>query len=135
MKHIINLFLAVALIATASCSYIQNYDKPHLELSEQSPYTLTITKFSCGYGITEFNHFSGDFDKLDEKVYDALKGKSGSCKVYLEQQGKDNYGNDSHATNYIGDINIDELNKYQDWTYWQKDAGIKTLLYKNINKQ
>ena len=34
--------------------------------------------------------------------------------------------------NYIGDINIDELNRYQDWQFWQKDAGIRRLLSKQL---
>jgi len=132
MRSALNLLLAVILLLTASCDYIRNYDRPHLELTGQSPYTLNITKFSWGYGLVGFNQFSGDFDKLDENVYDLLKDKSGTCQVYMQAQDNDKYGNKDSTMKYIGDINIDELNKYQDWHYWQTSAGIRTLLYKQI---
>ncbi|GAB3915380.1 hypothetical protein [Mucilaginibacter boryungensis] len=106
--------------------------KPYLELKGYTPYQLNVTEFPWSYGMTGFNQFNGDFDKLDYKVYDLLKGKSGICEVYLQSNGTDKYGNADKTFLHIGDINIDELNKFQDWHYWQKESGIRTLLYKHI---
>ena len=106
--------------------------KPYLELSGNSSHRLNISEFVWGYGMTEINQFNGDFDKLDEKVYDLLKGKSGTSSVYIEAKVVDKYGNSNSTMNYVGDINIDELNKYQDWQVWHNDAGIRTIIYKNV---
>jgi hypothetical protein len=133
MKQIKYYLLVAVLMTAASCDYIANYDKPHLELTA-NPYQLDITKFNWGYGVTEINKFNGDFDRLDEKVYDLLKGKTGICRVNLQGNGKDKYGKADSTMQYIGDINIDELNKYQSWKYWQRDAGIGALLYKRFVK-
>ncbi|MDB5288427.1 MAG: hypothetical protein JWR05_3376 [Mucilaginibacter sp.] len=114
------------------CSYIKDYDKPHLELTGQNPYNLTISKFTWSYGTTEINKFNGDFEKLDEKVYNLLKDKKGICKVYLESTSKDEYGKTNSASDYIGDINIDELNKFEDREYWHKNGGTLHLLYQKF---
>lgn len=106
--------------------------KPYLELSDTSPYALNIKEFAWGYGMVTVNAFNDDFDKLDEKVYNLLKDKTGTCRVNIQDNSKDKYGQQSANMRYIGDINIDELNKYQDWKYWQREAGVRTLLYKHI---
>jgi len=80
MKQLLKILMAsVMLLSISSCNYIKNYDKPHLELINQTPYKLNISNFDWSYGVVAINQFSGDFDKLDEKVYDLLQGKSGSC--------------------------------------------------------
>ena len=106
--------------------------KPYVELTGSGPYQLNITQFEWGYGMTAINQFNGDFDKLDNKVFDLLKGKTGMCQVFLQATAKDKYGKADSTMNYIGDINIDELNRFRDWQYWQKDAGIRTLLSKQL---
>jgi len=134
MKHIILSFLMVATLL-CGCDYIKNYDSPHLELSDSGqPYMLKISNFAWGYGVVGFNRFNGDFDRLDEKVYDELKGKNGSCMVYMQRQRKDKYGNRDTTSKLIGEIDLTELNKYQDWTYWQKEGGIRKLLYQTIHR-
>ncbi|MGN6177833.1 MAG: hypothetical protein ACTHNW_01555 [Mucilaginibacter sp.] len=108
--------------------------KPYVELTgESSPYQLNISEFPWGYGTVAINKFSGDFDKLDEKVFDLLKGKTGICKVYLADNGTDKYGNHNSNSKYIGDIDMNELGRYQDWKFWQNgDGGIRKLLYKKL---
>jgi len=130
MKYI--LYLCLLLTACSSCTYVKNYDKPHLELSGDGPYQLEISKFTWGYGMTSFNQFSGDFAKLDTKVFDLLKGKEGICKVYLQESTTDKYGKENTSMNYVGDIDITELNKFQTWEYWRKEHGIQVLLYKKF---
>jgi len=133
MKQLLKILMAsVMLLSISSCNYIKNYDKPHLELINQTPYKLNISNFDWSYGVVAINQFSGDFDKLDEKVYDLLQGKSGSCEVYIELKNIDRYGNSNKTLKYVGVINIDELNKYQDWHYWQRDDGMRMLIYKRI---
>ncbi|WP_256014171.1 hypothetical protein [Desertivirga xinjiangensis] len=106
--------------------------KPYLELTGSSPYDLHISEFDWGYGRVEFNKFSGDFKKLDEKVFDLLEGKNGTVSVYLLNSQKDQYGKIQDTSVYIGDIDLLELNKYEDWEYWHNSAGIKSLLYKKF---
>lgn len=133
MKYLtITLFAVLSLCCTTSCDYIKNYDKPHLELLNQTPYTLNITKFDWTYGIVAINQFSGDFDRLDEKVYNLLKDKTGACQVYIELKNIDKYGSTNSTLKHIGVINIDELNRFQDWQYWQKDGGIRKLIYTHM---
>jgi hypothetical protein len=129
MKQIKYCLLAIVLTMMASCDYIANFNKPTLELSEAPPYELKISNFSWGYGVVTINQFNGDFDRLDEKVYNLLKGKTGTCKVNMQSTAKYRYGKPDLTISYIGDINIDELNKYQDWKYWQRESGIRKLLY------
>jgi hypothetical protein len=129
MKYFYCLIISIAFVVTG-CSYIKDYDKPHLELTGQNPYSLSISKFIWGYGTTEINKFNGDFEKLDEKVYEKLKGKQGTCKIFMEAITKDKYGKEVSKSDYIGDIELSELNKFQNWEYWHKESGIKSLLYK-----
>ena len=133
MKHLtLILFLIALLFSISGCDYIKNYDKPHLELSDGPPYKLTISNFEWSYGTTSFNQFNGNFDKLDEKVFDLLKDKTGFCQVYIEQLNTDKYGNADSTTRPIGHIIINELAKYHDWQYWQKDYGIRKMLYETV---
>lgn len=128
---LIKLFILIAITTMAiSCNLIKSKDEIDLQLSSGPPYTLHVRNFIWGYGTVELNKFHGDFDKLDQEVYNLLKGKTGSCQVYLHNSNKDKYGNVGDTTDNIGTIDIDELNKFQDWTYWQKEHGLRTLLYK-----
>lgn len=127
MKTLLSLALVIVLFTCCN-------NKPNLSLSDQSPYTLNITDFAWSYGLTEINKFNGDFEKLDQKVFDLLKGKNGTCKVYIEDTNKDQYGRITKLNKYVGVIELAELNKYETWEYWHKNAGIKTLIYKFINK-
>lgn len=137
----IGIGLLIVVIAVLMTDSLRNRligyfkSKPYLELSGTSPSQLNITEFSWGYGITAINQFNGDFDTLDEKVFDLLKGKAGLCQLYLQETGKDKYGNGEKAMTYIGDIDINELSKFQSWKYWQQEAGIRTILYKKYLKQ
>lgn len=114
--------LLVFAVLTIGCSR-----KPGLTLSEQTPYILEIKDFQWSYGLTEINKFTGDFEGLDQKVFDVLQGKKGNCEVKLEQKQTDKYGTSTSVYIVIGTINLDELNKYQDWHYWHKDGGIMKL--------
>jgi hypothetical protein len=124
------LLAASLMLVFCGCGYLSKYDKPHLELSNNNPYTLQITEFNWGYGMTSINEFNGDFDKLDARVFDLLKGKEGNCKVYIENKQTDKYGKENSTSEYVGDIDLSELNKYQTWEFWHKASGIKSLLYK-----
>lgn len=102
--------------------------KPRLELTGNNPYNLTISDFEWSYGITSINRYNGDFEKLDKKVFKKLNGKDGVCKIYLNSMIKDQYGKEKLETNYIGDFDLSDLNKYESWEYWHKNSGIISLL-------
>lgn len=125
MKNFFWIFLFVCL-----CSCKQLSDNSLMVDYDASINALNIKNFSWGYGAVQFNSFHGDFDKLDKEVYDLLKDKTGSCDVYMQDNSTDKYGNKSDHKSNIGSIDINELNKYRDWTYWQKEHGIRSLLYK-----
>jgi hypothetical protein len=131
MKRISTILLVVTLMVTTNCNYIANLSKPHLALYNSTPVRLEITEFEWSYGMIGFNKFSGDFETLDHKVYDVLKGKSGLCEVYLEVKSNDKYGQTNKSFNNIGNINLSELNRFQSWEYWSKDGGIRHLIYKH----
>ncbi|MXV17728.1 hypothetical protein [Hufsiella ginkgonis] len=103
--------------------------KPYVELDDRS-LNLTISEFKWGYGTASINSFSGDFEKLDEKVFDALEGKQGSCRVYMLNSTTDSYGKVKITNDYIGDIDLSELSKYENWHYWHRNKGISAMLYK-----
>lgn len=96
-----------------------------------------IKEFKWGYGTIRVNQFSGDFDKLDKKVFNSLKGKDGTIDIVIESTLKDKYGKDSTDTQYIGKLDLSELNRYEDWEYWHKASGIRSLLKEKfrINKE
>ena len=118
------------LVGFSSCDQLDKFSfgKPYLELTGNSPYQLTITDFQWSYGRIEINEYSGDFEKLDRKVFDLLKGKSGKCSVYMTSKTKDQYGSDKVSNDLIGELDLQELNKYESWEYWHKNAGIMQLL-------
>jgi hypothetical protein len=126
--------ILVSITFFTSCSKVDRIfgNKPYLELAGTNPYELKIYEFTWGYGTVSFNQFSGDFDKLDEKVFDLLKGKEGMVRVYLTNNEKDQYGKATDTILFIGEINLAELNRYEGWEYWHKSAGIQTLLYKKF---
>lgn len=124
--------LACIILTLQSCSYVENYNKPTLELTGSNPYQLNVANFQWSYGVTAINQFNGDFDKLDQKVFNLLQGKSGICQVRIENRTTDKYGKSDTSMLYVGDINIDELNKYQDWSYWQKESGIRKMIYSKL---
>lgn len=130
------VFVAVVVLFTPNLrtSFFKLFDsKPYIELTDTND--LRISGFVWGYGMIGINQFNGDFDKLDHKVFDLLKGKSGSCRVFMQATSKDKYGNADSTYNYIGDIDINELNKFTDWQYWQKANGIRKLLYNKFIKR
>jgi len=124
------LLLSTIVLFAFGCNKVDRIlgNKPYLELSGSKPYELKITDFTWSYGLVGINQYNGDFEGLDKKVFDLLKGKQGSCKVYLESKAKDQYGKESSEFNYIGDLDLDELNKYEDWEFWHKSVGIVSLL-------
>ena len=127
MKSIcISLFIVLLLFS--GCSYIDNYNSPTLELSGSSPYILRISDFDWNYGMVQINQYSGDFEKLDRKVFDLLKGKTGTCDVYMINKSRDKYGTEGTDMELIGEIDLAELNKYENWEYWHKSSGIIALL-------
>lgn len=127
-------FIIIVALFSSSCNQVNQIlnRNPHLELSKYAPYDLEVTDFSWSYGMTEINKLEGDFELLDHRVYNFFKGKSGLCKLYFKTRQSNQYGNESLSNKYVGEINIDELNKYHDWEYWHKSAGINVLIYKNI---
>lgn len=132
---IILLSICTLSLFTASCDYIKNHDRPHLELTGESPYRLDISNFTWSYGLTSINELNGDFEKLDEKVYNALNGKSGLCSIFIQSQQKDQYGKLIGTVENFGQIDINELNRYEDWHYWHNNAGIRPMILKRIQSK
>ncbi len=126
MKRILTLLWVSTLVI--SCDFVKNYNKPNLELSNSTPYTLRISEFDWSYGRIEFNKYSGDFERLDRKVFNLLKGKTGTCTIYMTSKVRNQYGTEKSESQLIGDLDLKELNKYESWEYWHKNAGIKQLL-------
>ena len=61
-------------------------------------------------------------------VYDSLRGRSGDCLISIANKNINKYGTiDSSKTDY-GFLNVDELNKFQNWEYWHKDGGIAKII-------
>jgi len=109
-----------------------SFTKPHLSITENTPYILTISDFDWSYGLVRINEFSGDFETLDRKVFNLLDNKQGSCSVVMSFAKTNKYGKGDTSTAIIGVISLSELNKYQSWEYWHKDGGIRRLLYQRM---
>lgn len=103
-------------------------EPPYLSLKNNSLY---IDEFKFTVGMVGFNQVSGDFDKLNEKVYDLLKGKSGKYEVFLKVKNKDKYGNTSEEYQSFGSVDADELNKYKSAKYWNESGGMQVILTGN----
>ena len=91
---------------------------------------MKIKNFSWSYGTTELNKFSGDFDKLDQMVFDSLKGIHGHCIAEMIEVNQNKYGNYDTTKRQLGSIDLKELNKFQSSEYWHKAGGIRRLIYK-----
>ena len=100
-------------------------EKPYVSLKNNAVF---IDEFDYSIGVTGINQVSGDFNKLNEKVYALLKGKTGNYKVFLQVVKKDKYGNSTTEYQDIGSVNADELNKYESAEYWQESEGLQSLL-------
>jgi hypothetical protein len=120
--------LFILLVCLSACKQFASKDALSVEYNYGNS-ILMVKNFIWGYGNIGVNQFSGDFETLDKEVFEALKGKTGTCIVKFKNTEKNKYGVDTTAIVEIGKLNIDELNRYQDWEYWHKTGGIKTLLY------
>jgi hypothetical protein len=103
-------------------------DPPYLKISNNALY---IDDFNFSVGVVGFNQVSGDFEKLNQKVYNLLKGKSGKYNVFLKVEERDKYGKTSSDYKLFGTINADELNKYQSAKYWGESGGLQPILTGN----
>lgn len=125
-KHHITTLILIIVIA-ASCD---TFTKPHVILSDNQPYQLTIADFNWNYGVTEVNKFSGDFETLDQKVFNTLQNKQGTCVILLKDTFNDHYGQPHDTSKTIGTVNLTELNRFKSWIYWHNDGGIQKMIYK-----
>jgi hypothetical protein len=92
---------------------------------------VVITNFQwLGAGTS----IDGDFDTLDKEMYKVLNGKSGVWEVVCRGTTKDNYGTDQNYSYSLGDINADDLNKYQSEKYW-KEAGGTMTIFRNYTRK
>lgn len=105
-------------------------DKPYVSYRDNSIY---IDEFKYTVGIVGHNEITGDWDKLNEKVYDLLKGKKGNCDVYLLTESTDQYGNQSKSYYLKGNFDIDELNKYQSEKYWRESGILQKIIINGVN--
>ena len=97
-----------------------------------SSYTLTLDNFKYTIGITGINAVSGNFDELNKLVFKKLKGKNGICILSNKVDEKDYYGKKTSNTYKIGAINIDELNKFEDYKTWVNRTGGTVKLIRNL---
>lgn len=121
------MLLILVSVMLTSCNEIDKLlgRKPYVEVNEGE---ITVSGFKWSYGTIRVNELSGDFDKLDKKVFNRLKGKEGKISLYIENTTTNSYGRTDSKTEYIGDIDLNELNRYQGWEYWHKTSGIRPLL-------
>lgn len=84
---------------------------------------VIITDFIWS-GVPEvWGSMTGDYQALDKEIFNSLKGESGVYAIMLVEKVTDKYGNKTTNSNYIGNINADELNKYQSVSYWKSGTG------------
>ena len=119
----IHLSIFILLLCLTSCT--NNSKDPILELKVKNPYQLVISHFQWSYSAL-INTATGDFDLIEEKVYNLLKGKEGLCEVYLVDN--------NNRLISIGMINIQYVNNAVDWMAWRK-RGILSMLERTYQKQ
>ena len=90
---------------------------------------ISTLKFQTFNGLTALFkpiNFQVILKRLIERL---LKCKSGICLVRAERIVSDQYGKKTSVFDIIGKIDLDELNRYDNWTYWAKQGGIALLFY------
>jgi hypothetical protein len=97
---------------------------------------VVITDFQWqGSGASPYYDIYGDFDTLDKEMYRVLSDKSGVWEVVCKGTTKDNYGTDQNYSYPLGDINADDLKKYQSEKYWKEGGGAMTLFQNYMRKK
>jgi hypothetical protein len=103
--------------------------KPHIELQNKKPgiYQITVKEFEykIAYSLEAVGKrtVKGDFEKLDSKIYNALKGLRGNCEIFIIKTETDKYGNTATNKEYMCTIDVDELNKYKSAELWHNSVG------------
>jgi len=131
--------IIIAIIAIPTYLYFNSANFAHMvdRSIESPPYlslknnSLYIDEFKFSVGMNGENLVSGDFDKLNEKVYKLLKGKYGKCEIYLNVKSKDKYGASTGGYQSFGSLDLQELNKYQSVDYWKQSGGLQPILTGN----
>jgi hypothetical protein len=98
---------------------------PYVSVRQDS---LIIEDFKWNIGIEGRNIVGGDFDRLNKKVYNILKDKSGVYHVVLKQNKEDKFGNSYIDSYSVGILDAEGLNKYQTEEYWIKEGGISRMI-------
>lgn len=123
----INKLMLVCILLVSACTTNSKSSDPKLELKETNPLSLTITNFHWSYSKTN-NQVYGEFEALDHKVYDLLKGRDGLCDIYLEDKDDDN------KLRYYGSIMIAYINTSKEWQTWHYKRGIAQSLHVSQTK-
>ena len=87
---------------------IQRYDN---EICEVSNNEIVIKKRA------------GNDRQLNGIIYKNLIGKSGTYNVIFLDYKVDYYGNKTETRNRIGTINANELNKFENFRFWETRTG------------
>ena len=62
--------------------------------------------------------------KLSNHIYDDLKGKSGTYTVVIYENEYDSYGKKTIVERTAGSIDVNELNKYENFRVWNGKVGV-----------
>lgn len=131
---LIGIFLVVDYAMPTVSKFGETAKNTVMNTVDSSPYLkfednkLYIDEFEYSFGVIEINKASGDFEKLNEKVFDLLIKEKGTCGIYVKVKSIDKYGNETEAYQYKGTIDIDEMRKFKNATFWAKSGGMQKLL-------
>lgn len=128
------VFLLIHSVTPSVSSFSETAKNAVTKSIEDAPYIrydkgkLYIDDFEYSFGVIEINKASGDFDKLNRKVFSLLKNHTGNCAVYVNIKSQDKYGNITEVYQRKGTINTNELRKYKNVELWAKSGGMQRIL-------
>lgn len=111
-----------------------------ITINQESSEILIDNFTRCQIGIEGLNVISWpsgfSFEELDKFTYLVLKSKDfkkTDVRIFFRYLDKDQYGNTSPAEwVFLGQINVDEAVKYQDFQYWPSQYTISKMFRKNV---
>jgi hypothetical protein len=110
-----SLLLIVCLLSCSENKQSENSFDPNKHLKERFEISENNVIIKGRYGSENW--------KLESLIYEALKGRTGSYQVIILETDYDYYGKPLTKKEVVGTIDVDELNKFENFNSWYGRTG------------
>jgi hypothetical protein len=123
LKYLLALILIIISLSQNSCSDFNGNKKFQLDGKDEKYEVTVYDELNCKHGGQTDKVCPCDTYKTLEFIWNKLEGESGNCNVFYYRKCYDKFGNYSEEYLYSFTINLNLMNKYQTFRYWENDWG------------